>query len=191
MALKALNINSVWDYVSRLDPDKGVEGGSPTVFTLRVLDSFVMGRVNDQVTEFDATGVDPDDPDGQVGMKTRVNMNAAAVDACRFGIVDIKNWQNDDGSPRPFNSRRLTLPGGRVYRVAEDSVLERLPNAILNELFQELQRQNTVSETEEKNSDGSSPPSNTSPSGSAKVAPTTKSGSGDATPASSKAKTGD
>lgn len=143
MAVHGLDLSKTMKYESMLDPKRGTK--EATVFELRTLDSFITGRVQDRLTEYEAS----DEGDTAT---TKVNVQEAAIEMCRFGIAGWSNFPAPDGKLIEFVEGQITL-FGKVYPVVDNDVLRRVPGSLMVELQQKLRSLSTLTVGEVKNSD--------------------------------------
>lgn len=137
MALKALSIDKVKTYESKLDTEKGTENA--TVFQIKALSARQAAKIRDKSTKFAA--------DGQGETTVTMEMNTANVEFVRYGLKGWTNFKDEAGNLVEFKS---TKDKDEVECVHEDC-LNLLPSDLIQELSQEIQGFNNLSETERKN----------------------------------------
>ncbi len=141
MAIKTLNLDAEWDFVSKHDAaEKGSEDA--TVFTLGTLSNRLLSYLSDKATTF--KGTSEEDVEASI-------MNASlAIQVVRFGLKGVRNLQDHDGNAIEFETQKQNVNGMDVAAV-KNSILDVLPKAIVMEIADELQKRNDLSEKEAKN----------------------------------------
>jgi hypothetical protein len=114
------------------------------VFTLGVLDVFIMGVIYDETSSI-SRGDDPT----KVGIVTRLNQ--ANIEAVRFGLRGWRNLKDAQGNDLAFRTVKRSV-AGREYAVASDECLARLGIRDVRELAQVIKDKSEVGRDEEKNS---------------------------------------
>lgn len=140
LAFKAINLTKTKKYTSEQDPEYGTDKAS--VFTIGAIDSRTMSHIIDSNMESKIG------PDGE--QMSKYNQLTVAYNLVRFGLKDITNFENDDGTPLVFKTEKINY-GGKTYTVAADEILSVLPTFLIMELAAEVNEVNTVSETDSKN----------------------------------------
>jgi len=131
------------------DPKKGkrteveIQEGA-TVFLLRPLDVFLMGRIYDRAQTVGNR------EDGSVSVETHIN--STNIDAVRYGLAGWRHFLDEDGNEIEFDTKRV-YTNGRKYQVASDECISRLGIQLISELAGEIKKISEVSKDEEKNYD--------------------------------------
>lgn len=148
MAIKALRLTGTFDFQSSLDPAKDTPEAS--VFTLRVLDSRVMGQIRDSAMALgtaDDMRIDP-------RRSTILNVHESNFKTAQFGIVGWRNVQDENGNDLKFETVKR-LVGSTTYDVADPEVLRQLPQEVIDEIALRIKEGNSVTAVEAKNSSAS------------------------------------
>lgn len=140
MSIKGIDIYEVRDYVSKYD-----KGKDKTIFKLGVLDARIRAELEDETTSFDFSSDNPDDR-----ARTTLGLNRRAIEAVRFGLKGMENFQDKDGKPVKFDTVSLAKHG-KNYQVVAPSILDILPFSIITELSGEILKENKLTEKERKN----------------------------------------
>ncbi len=141
MAIKTLNLDAEWDFVSKHD-DAEKDSGEQTVFTLGTLSNRLLSYLSDKATTF--KGTSESDVEASI-------MNASlAIEIVKYGVRDIRNLPDKDGNTIPFETQKACIHGMDV-RAIKPHILDVLPKAIVMEVADELQKRNDLSEDEAKN----------------------------------------
>jgi hypothetical protein len=144
MALKTLKLSSTKDITSKQDPEAGTP--EATVFTIRALDSRIMGQINDAATAFasaDATRID-------TRGATILNIHEANFKIAQFGLVGWRNLRDDANNDVKFVTVERIVAGGK-YEVVDPELLKTVPPAVIDELGVAIKNFNIVTEAEVKN----------------------------------------
>ena len=168
MALVGISRTDTFPYVSNDDPCKrkvqkalpAPDGGTPilkpdefdeivddgaTIFTLGVLDVFLMGMIYDKSTKISRSVEDT----GEVNMHTAIN--ATNIETVRFGLKGWEAFKDPMGNDIRFDTvKRVVM--GRDYEAATDAMLNLLGIRLINELATEIKKASEVSKAEAKNS---------------------------------------
>ncbi len=141
MAIKTLNLDAEWDFVSKHDTaEKGSE--DQTVFTLGTLSNRLLSFLSDKATTF--KGTSEEDVEASI-------MNASlAIEVVRYGLRGLRNLQDHAGKTIEFETQKACVRGMDVKAV-KNHILDVLPKAIVMELADELQKRNDLSEEDAKN----------------------------------------
>ena len=143
MALMGLDITSTREVDLDSDPEKGKPGA--TKFQIKTLDSFVMGHINDSMTEY-APNLAGD------SATAKMSIHATAFRGCQFGLAGWKNFKNKKGVDIEFVTEPAFLAGQR-YEVVSVVCLGQIPPIAILELWRHIRGDNELSEEEEKNSE--------------------------------------
>ncbi len=145
MAIKVLNLTDTWFFQSKYDPDKGNEDKA-SIFEIKPLDSRVYGKLRDKATKM---RIRPDDK--EEGAETTIAQNDVNFEICQFGLAGWMNILDEKGEQVECELQSKTMGGStRSYRVVKESCIERLPRAVIQELAQEIMRQNELEDEEGK-----------------------------------------
>lgn len=142
MALIGLTLGETKDFVSEYDPDKK----NPTVFRIGVVDLNVMAQIEDELTTFRFS---PQDPTGPADSTLKINQRN--IEAVRFGLKGIKNFNNAQGNEIPYKTKKVSR-FGKTYEIVSDETLHHIPKKIIDELAAQIVDANVPTETELKNS---------------------------------------
>ncbi len=153
MPIVGLSLEKTRQYESDLDPDKGTP--EATKWTIKTMDSRVMGKLKDLST---TVRVDPSSPDDEVD--TTINMEDVNFQTVQFG-VEFENFVDEDKRPIVYKSvgRRL---GGKSYQIMDPDITSRIPGNVISELADEVRKSNEAGSDEVKNSDAPSTQPNSS-----------------------------
>lgn len=131
MATKAVDINFVFDYVP-ID-QQGSE--NPTVYRFRQMDSrlkaHVLGRLGKERASADG-------------------MFLVAIDLFASCVIGITNFFNTDGSPVEIKTTLKDI-AGRARSIIVDDVLDRIPDHIFMEMFDQIFEKSGLSGDDKKN----------------------------------------
>lgn len=138
-----LNLDQTLEFISKFDPDKGVEGGNPTVFTLNTLDSRVMGHLRDLSTKMaiNPSASKTDD------VETTIAMNDVAFQVVQFGLGGAAPFQDEEKHDIPFAKVKRHLRG-KSYSIVSEEIVNRLPLNVIAELSDELRKLNNLGDDE-------------------------------------------
>lgn len=143
MAIIGLTLDTTFEFVSEFDPAKGLSEGNPTIFTLKTLDTRVMGHLRDLATRLKVKpGAKPTDD-----VETEVAMNEVAFQTVLFGLDGIAPFDDQKGEPIQWKTSKRNLRG-KSYDVAHEDVISRLPLKVVGELSTELRKINNLGEDE-------------------------------------------
>jgi hypothetical protein len=140
--LIALDLTKVREYVSRYD-----SGEKKTIFKLGVIDSITRAGIRDK--RFEWTGA----ADSVAGLQPQMksNIHKVNVEYVRYGLRGWENFVNERGEPVQFETESEVGPGGVVRTVVKESLLQLIPSHIIDELADEIARDNTLTEDDQKN----------------------------------------
>ena len=153
MPIVALSLEKTRQYESDHDPDKGTP--EATRWTIKTLDSRVMGKLKDLST---TVHVDPSSPEDEVD--TTINMEDVNFQTVQFG-VEFENFVDENKQPIVYKTEGRRL-GGKSYQIMDRGVAARIPGNVISELADEVRKSNEASADEAKNSDAPSTPPNSS-----------------------------
>jgi hypothetical protein len=144
MAIKALKLDAVHKYESVYDEDRGTD--QATVWLIGTLDSRTAGRIKDQTTRF---VVDANAPDEEV--ETAINTSEVNYQRVQYGLKGFERFRDEAGNDIAFEtvSRRH---GGQSYKIVADTVMQKIPQALIDELAGEIIKGNELSVADVKNS---------------------------------------
>jgi hypothetical protein len=148
MAIKTLRLTGTFDYQSVQDP--ALNTPDATVFTLRVLDSRVMGQIRDSAMALGAADDSRIDP----RRSTILNVHESNFKTAQFGIVAWRNVQDADGNDVEFKTVKRVV-GTTEYNVVDPELLKVLPQEVIDELALAVKDGNAVGKVEVKNSNAS------------------------------------
>lgn len=137
MAIRALNLHNTQTKSHPADKE------DPTLWQIGVLDSRVLGIIEDKATSIT---IDNTDLDGETGVQMAANAVAYAI--AQFGLRGFTNFTNDDGEV-VFETERKVL-GGKPYEVVKSSILETIPSDVVKWLASEVKALNTLTQSEGK-----------------------------------------
>lgn len=144
MPIKTLKLTGTFDVQSIHDPAKDTPEAS--VFTLRILDSRVMGQIRDSALSYaasDAAAVDQ-------RRTTVLNVHESNFKAVQFGLVGWRNVFDQDGNEVRLETVERYV-GSSKYDVVDPEVLKTLPQVVIDELAQMVKDGNAVTADEVKN----------------------------------------
>lgn len=140
--LTGINIHETRKYVSKRDPDKD----NPTLFHVGVLDPFLRSWIEDKCTSIEFSSGGADDPaKGNVLAKKR---NILLV---KYGVRDIENFLDPQTKAPVKVTIGNTSIGGKSYPALPDQVISLLGTPLIDELAEEILREQDLGETERKN----------------------------------------
>jgi hypothetical protein len=141
MAIKTLNLDAEWDFVSKHDAaEKGSDDA--TVFTLGTLSNRLLSYLQDKATTFKGTD--------ETNVEASIMNASLAIQIVKYGLAGVRNLQDHEGKPIEFETQKKNVNGMDV-RAVKNCILDVLPKAIVIELADELQKRNDLSEDEAKN----------------------------------------
>jgi hypothetical protein len=162
VALVGVSVSDTFEYVSNADPckrkaevpvdpedaSKGTKSAvvidpGATVFSLGVLDVFLMGWIYDKGFSAGA------DEHGGVAIATRTNLTN--IEAVTFGLRGWDNFADAKGNGIEFKTVDRFV-NGRKYQAVTDECMNRLGIYRIQELGEEIKRASNVAKAEEKNS---------------------------------------
>jgi hypothetical protein len=180
MAIRGLRPNSTVKYILKRDPARGENGediGGATVFVLSTLTGYARAMIRDMQM---SVGGDSEKMAEGAAPQVKMSIYAPAYEACRLGIADWINFQNEDGTPIPFEKEETIVGGKRVMTPTRNTIgLIDVDDAF--ELMGVILSGAAIMKVDEKKSDAASLPTSSSPKDSATTAPVN--GNGAATPA--------
>ncbi len=140
--LTGININETRKYVSKRDPDKE----NPSVFHIGVLDPFLRSWIEDKCTSIEFSSGGADDPTrGNVLAKKR---NILLV---KYGVRDIENFLDPQVKAPIKVTLGNTSISGKAYPALADQVISLLGTALIDELADEVLKEQDLSGDERKN----------------------------------------
>lgn len=143
MAIKALDLTSTREIVSRHDPAR-TEADGATVWIIGALDSGTSGRIKDSTTSFSMSEETADTGNFTTSMQRR-RANREIVAA---GLRGFRNFLHpDSGDPVEYKTVKRDTPAGQRVVVA-DSVLDAIPLAVVTELAEAIESDNSLGEEE-------------------------------------------
>lgn len=150
MAIRALTMDQVIDYVSNLDPSKDTdrEAEEATVFKLGTLSARQMTQIKDSATSFKPdreNSQDPKNPD----MVAEFRPNQSTYLTVQFGLRGWERFCDSEGNEVPFKTTRKQL-GGKEVTCAHDDSLDRLGQELMRELAERIEKLNTPTEADLK-----------------------------------------
>lgn len=140
MAVKSLSLGSTRKYELKSDPDKGTPDA--TRFIIGTLDSRVVGKIMDAATSF---FVDQKQLDDEI--ETSVNNSEKNFQACMYGLKGWENFKDEKNNDIPFKTVKRRH-GGASYDAVDPEILKTIPQAFINELANEILKDNVVGEVE-------------------------------------------
>lgn len=144
MAIVTLKLSGTKDITSKYDSAKDTP--EATVFSIRALDSRIMGQINDAATSFASPDPSRIDPRGA----TILNVHEANFKTAQFGLAGWRNVRDADGNDVPFKTvKRVVL--GAEYDVIDPELLKTLPSMVIDEIGLAVKQYNTVTEADVKN----------------------------------------
>jgi hypothetical protein len=142
MAIKGLSLNAERNYISKLD--KPSEGESPTTWIIGSLDSRILGMLQDKATTVKVNTAAPEDE-----VATQVNGKAFNFEVCQFGLRGWTNFKAESGDDIPYKAVKLNR-GGKSYMVVDSESLSLIPGGVIEELAEQIMKDNQLSTTEGK-----------------------------------------
>lgn len=140
--LTGINIHETRKYVSKRDPDKD----NPTIFHVGVLDPFLRSWIEDKCTSIEFSSGGGDDPaKGNVLAKKR---NILLV---KYGVRDIENFLDPQTKAPVKVTIGNTSISGKGYPALPDQVISLIGTPIIDELAEEVLKEQDLGETERKN----------------------------------------
>lgn len=156
MAIRAISMDQVVDYVSDQDPAKGTdkEATEATIFKLGTLSGRQNTSIKDQATSFrpDKDSPDPKSPD----MVAEFRPNQCAYLMVQFGLRGWERFLDARGNEVPFETTKKQL-GGREVVCASDESMDRLGQELIRELSEQIEKLNSVEEPEPKSPEAGGP----------------------------------
>ncbi len=146
MAIRALTMDQVQDYVSDLDPSKGTdkEADEATVFKLGTLSARQMTQIKDASTSFKPdreNSEDPKNPD----MVAEFRPNQSVYLTVQFALRGWDRFVDFEGNEVAFKTIKKQL-GGKEILCAHDDALDRLGQELMRELSEAIEKFNTPTE---------------------------------------------
>ena len=149
MAIRAVTMDQVVDYVSKEDPAKGTpqEADDATFFQLGTLSARMQAKVKDAATSFraDPESVDPKNPQ----MTAEFRPNESVILMVKFGLKGFRNFKDSNGNDVPFKTEQFHL-GGQSFLVVSDDTLNFLGLELIRELSEVIEKSNTPNEADLK-----------------------------------------
>jgi hypothetical protein len=137
MAIKALNLH---DVKTVTHPD---DKNDPTKWEIAVIDSRVLGMIQDKATKLT---VDADDPDADTGVE--VSQNEVNFLIVQFGLKGWSHFIGENGDI-VYETEDKVL-GSKKYSIAKSDILSSIPQDVLQWLASEIMKLNTLSVKEGK-----------------------------------------
>jgi hypothetical protein len=131
----AVTPGEVFDYVLKEERGESL----PTVFKIRTLTRRERAKIEDSIGSIGMDGDDAGEFNAKVGTQHLLTL--------RFGLAGWERFTFADGTEAQFK----TKPGPFVRHVPTNETLDHLPDRIVGELVEAINRGSTVSEDEEKN----------------------------------------
>jgi hypothetical protein len=132
--IQAIDPNATKEYVCACDTEE-----PKAVWTLGVLDSRMLGFIDDAVTKLELG------TDAKAQAEPAFRTGTRRWLLVKYGLRGWTNWLGVDGMP--IEPAFDTVPHfGRGYQAVPDRLLERLPTEVMTELANELSRQNKIGE---------------------------------------------
>lgn len=147
MAIKALNLTHVRDYVCKDD-----DPSDPTVWKLGTLSSRDVGAIRDSVTRVSfnprSAGSESDD-----NYTTTVERSKMDMEAVRRGLKGVENFI-DPETNQPVSLKLVLrdVGGGVKKSVVPNEFLDRIPTDVLRELSEQIMGSNEMEPEAEGNS---------------------------------------
>ena len=141
--LTAININATRKYISKKEKP-GDE--NPTVFHIGILDPFLRAHIEDKSTSFGLSSSNPEE-----SASATLAMQKMNIQLVKFGVRDIENFFD----PVTKETVKITLDtisiGGKAYKALQDKTLILLGGDMINELSQEVRKEQDLTGDEVKN----------------------------------------
>lgn len=138
-----LTLDTIHEFIAKADPDNGVDGGNPTIFQLKTLDSRVMGHLRDLATRLKVKpGAKPTDD-----VETEVAMNEVAFQTVLFGLASAAPFVDQNGKDIELKMVKRNLRG-KSYDVVSEDAVSLLPLIVIGELSDALRKINNLGEEE-------------------------------------------
>ena len=139
--IKALDLGSVVDYVSKTDTEE-----PKTIWKLGILDTRIRKQLEDVAWEYET---DPSQP-GSAKAKASFNLGKSELDFVAFGLKGFEGFTKADGKPVYFKTDDRNV-NGKIYHIVADEILKIIPGDIIRELAEKIKNINNVDEEERKN----------------------------------------
>ena len=139
--IKALDLGSVVDYVSKTDTEE-----PKTIWKLGILDTRIRKQLEDVAWEYET---DPSQP-GSAKAKASFNLGKSELDFVAFGLKGFEGFTKADGKTVYFKTDDRNV-NGKIYHIVADDVLKIIPGDIIRELAEKIKNINNVDEEERKN----------------------------------------
>ncbi len=160
MAISCLNTSATEKYISQKDSARnadGTIGAGATVWHLGALDSYVEAQIATMGTSYDYSGLEGMDTSKMTNeergsrIKVNVDVYAMSIEAVRLCLKGWTNLKDGKGNDIEFKTVRSNIKG-RFYEAVAPELMAMIPKDILIELYAEIQRISSLTETERKNS---------------------------------------
>ena len=148
MPIVGIELSAIRTIESKFDPDRGTPEASK--FEIGTLDARVHGRIMDKAMTMN---MDPTNPGGE--QATSINAQEMFFQTAQYGLRGWRNVMNSKGQPLLFKTVKSRL-GGVNYDIVDPEILKQIPQAVIQEIAEEIIKDNNLSETEGKNSDAPS-----------------------------------
>ena len=139
--IKALDLNSVIDYVLKTDTEE-----PKTIWKLGILDTRIRKQLEDVAWEYET---DPAQP-GSATVKASFNMGKSEMDFVSFGLKGFEGFTKPDGKQVYFKTEERNV-NGKIYHVVAEEILKIIPGDVIKELAEKIKNINNVDEEERKN----------------------------------------
>ena len=141
MAIKGLNLAATRQFLSKFD-----DGDDPTVWEIGVLDSRTVGVIRDK-----ALGIKVDQSNLDGNVETSIKQHEMNFNFVQFGVKGYSNLQDHSGTVLPYKTVKFQVGGGKAYKILDPEVLKVIPSAVIDELANEVLKDNEFTEVDEKN----------------------------------------
>jgi|ERR1041384_1108649 hypothetical protein len=138
--LRAIDPGYVWDF--SLEPESVADR---TVFKLGVVDSILMGAIEDGRVQYKVNNNGPDAP-----ADTTINVKSRNIDVVRFGLKGWKNFQGNDGKDVVFRTEPILVPTVGVRQGLPDELVKAFDIEWIQKLGAEIRSAHRLSEQEKK-----------------------------------------
>lgn len=143
MALKGLNLTETRKVASKYDTEE--DQNERTLFEIGTLDSRIAAMLRDKGT---TVTVNPAAMSDEVD--SQINMNIVNFEACVYGLKGWERFRDENGDDIEFRTVKRNH-GGVSYKVADPACVKLIPGAVIQELGQEIMKDNDLTEIEAKN----------------------------------------
>jgi hypothetical protein len=141
MAIVGISFEETKEYISKYDCDKD----NPTKWIIGVLDSEMYGIIRDKLVTYKVNEGKPAE-----APEVRMNLSTRNREAVKFGLKGVANFLDKKKNEIPFGTKKINF-AGRQIEVVSDLFLNRIPADIVDELAEEILKENTLSEETAKN----------------------------------------